>query len=319
MSQILVWIADIPRGEASSTRPAWQRNLAQKAHRRSTQGPSHATVAASSSMFPGGFDPKNPYGALLSDPSVLALLTKRLESYSLPAAEAQDIVSAALEALWRRRDDEDRPDNLARVLGLASTVVEGKVNDYFRRKGVREMRIVDGARLQGPDADPPAERPQEQPNYVDEIAALRSMTPEDSLAAKEKLSFVNAQVNKGVLTEDDIEVMQAQQSGEETLEELAQVRGVPAGTLRSRLHRLRKKLALAWAEYSLITKTSTIVFLILLFLVVVTVIAAALRRREPPPPLPPPPPAPTPTQVQPAPTAPAPPLLPNRPQDKESK
>ncbi len=232
------------------------------------------------------------YGKLLSHPTVQQVLEAKAASYTLPAVDAQEIVASVFDALWRRRNDEDPPDTLSRLIALASTIFEGKLNDYFRRKAVNQARIVDASLLKKADVDVRGIRPHDQPNYVDEIAPQRSVTPEDALEAKEQLAFVQTQVDKGVVTPDDIEVMQAHQAGERTFEQLAAERGVRTETLRQRIHRLRKRLLKAWAEYSLVTRTSTIVFLLLLLLVVVTVVVAALRRKEPPPP-PQPPPAPT--------------------------
>jgi RNA polymerase sigma factor (sigma-70 family) len=258
-------------------------------------------------MPPDDFDPHHAFGKLLSHPRVQAFLTERVAPYGLPEADSKDIIAQVLAALWRRRDEDDLPDNLNRLLGLARTVFEGKLVDYFRRKDVERGRIVDGARLMGKGAEleepPRHNRPHEQPNHVDEILPQRSMTPADALEAKEQLAFVQTQLDKGVLTHDDIEVMQSQHAGEQTYEELGAERGVSADALRQRIHRIRMRMLKAWTEYSLFTKTWMIVFFILLFLVIVTVIAAALRRKEPPP-APPPPPAPTQTQLPPAPTAP---------------
>jgi RNA polymerase sigma factor (sigma-70 family) len=258
-------------------------------------------------MPPADFDQNHVFGKLLSHPRVMEFLSERVDPYDLPKVEADDIIGQVLAALWNRRDDEDRPDNLPRLLGLARTVFEGKLVDYFRRKDVDQRRRVDTARLSGEGSEDgqatrPA-RPHEQPDHMDEVHLQRSMTPEDALAAKEKLAFVQAQLTKGVLTHDDIEVMHAQHVGERTYEELAAERGQSADALRQRIHRVRMRILRAWAEYGLFTKTWMIVFFILLFLVVVTVVVAAFRRREPPP-VPPPPPAPTQTQLPPAPQAP---------------
>jgi DNA-directed RNA polymerase specialized sigma24 family protein len=257
-------------------------------------------------------DPKD-YRALLADPRVRAFVEKRVFSYSLPHAETQDIVGKVFEALSRRCDDADRPDSLARVLGLASTVTEGKVTDYFRHRTVEQARI---ARAPGPDAmgNEPEPGPGDLPD-VEEMALPRSMSPEQALAVKEKLAFVRTQVEAGEVSPDDIDVMQSQAAGD-TMEELAAARGMPAGALRTRIYRVRKKLLAAWLEFSLLTKTTTIVLLILLFLVVVMVVAAAFRRREPPPPLPRP--APSEMTLEQAPRAPV-EEAPSRRNGKEDK
>jgi hypothetical protein len=245
-------------------------------------------------------DPHHAYGKLLSHPRVQSFLAERVDPYGLPAADASDIIGQVLAALWARRHDDDPPDTLGRLLGLAGVVFEGKLADYFRRKDVDQRRRVDAARLVGGEAAGTEGDPRRAPDPMDEIHLHRSMTPEDALQAKEQLAFVSVQEERGVITRDDMEVMQAQRSGERTFEELAAERGMPAEALRQRIHRVRKRMVKAWLEYSLFTKAWMIVFLILLFLVVVTVVVAALRRKEPPPPPLPPPPAPT--QTQPAPT-----------------
>ena len=254
-------------------------------------------------MFPGDFDSNDPYGKLLSRRGVHRYLKKRVGKYGLPSADAKDVVAQVYEVLWKRREDPGRPHDMARLIALAGTVFEGKLTDYFRRKDVDRRRRVDGPSLMGAaDREEHGAHPREQPNYVDEIAPSRSMTPSDSLEAKEQLAFVKDQMNRGVLTHDDVEVMEAQHSGERTYEELAAERGVNTDALRQRIHRVRARMIKAWLEYSLFTKAWTIAFLILLFLVVVTIVVAAIRRRQPPPP-PEPPPAPTVTQLPPAPTA----------------
>jgi RNA polymerase sigma factor (sigma-70 family) len=238
---------------------------------------------------------------------VQAYLKECASSYSLPEADVSDIIGQVLAALWARRGDVNPPDNLSRLLGLARVVFEGKLVDYFRRKEVDRRRRVDAPRIMGEQTGRPEGAPLDPPNPMDEVLLRRSITPEDRLEAKEQLAFVNEQVEMGVITHDDIEVMQAQRVGERSFEELAAERGVAADTLRQRIHRVRQRMIKAWLEYSLFTKTWTITLLILLFLVVVTVIVAALRRKEPPPPLPEPPPAPTQTQsAAPLPPQPAP-------------
>jgi hypothetical protein len=259
---------------------------------------------------------RDDYGKLLGDPRVLAFLTAKVDAYGLPHAQAEDIVSKTFEALWRQADKEDAPDNLARLLGLAGVVFEGKLNDYFRRKAVDEGRLVDARNvILGKAAEDAPASAHGQPNYVDRMATHFPRTPSTALAIHEKMAFVQGKVKEGVLTYDDIEVMEAQHAGEQTLDELAKERGMQPAALRQRLHRIRKKLIKAWAEFSLITKTTTIVFLILLLLVVVTIVAAALRRKEPPIPLPPPVPSESPLE-----RAPPPPVreAPRNPKDDKS-
>jgi RNA polymerase sigma factor (sigma-70 family) len=195
---------------------------------------------------------ESPYAAyadLLTRPEVRTALWKRV--WRLQPADAADLVSESFEALWRRRDDPNLPDSLPRMIGLALRVIDGKVVDRNRRRAVDRKRLVDAARLVPRDEDdaPLAQvAGEDQPNYVDEIAPLRSITAYDHLAARQKLAFVQSCAHRVGLTDDDVEVMQALDADELTVEQAAAERGIPAGALRVRLHRLRQRLGQAWAE-----------------------------------------------------------------------
>jgi len=194
--------------------------------------------------------PYAPYAALLTQPEVRAALWKRV--WNVQRADAADMVSDTFEALWRRRDDPNLPDSLQRMIGLALTVIDAKVIDRTRRRAVDRKRLVDAARLVPRDEDDPPLSElagQDQPNYVDEIAPLRSITAYDHLAARRQLAFVQSSAWEVGLTDDDLEIMQALDVDEVTVEQAAAERGLPAGALRVRLHRLRQRLGAAWAEH----------------------------------------------------------------------
>ena len=193
--------------------------------------------------------PYAPYASWLTRPEVRTALWKRV--WHLQAADAADLVSESFEALWRRRDDPGLPDSLPRMIGLALRVIDAKVIDRDRRRAVQRKRLVDAARLVPRDEDdPPLSEVagEDQPNYVDEIAPLRSITAHDHLAARQKLAFVQRTADPVGLTDDDVEVMQAIDVGEVTVEEAAAERGIAASALRVRLHRLRQGLGKAWAD-----------------------------------------------------------------------
>ncbi len=194
--------------------------------------------------------PYAPYAVLLTRPEVRSALWKKV--WNLQKADAADVVSESFEALWRRRDDPNLPDSLERMIALARHVIDAKVIDRRRRRAVVWKRLVDAARLVPRDEDDPplAEvAGEDQPNYVDESAPPRSITPYDHLAARLQLEFVDDRADQVGLTDDDLEVMQALDVGEVTLEEAAAARGLPATALRVRLHRIRQKLGEAWADH----------------------------------------------------------------------
>ena len=194
--------------------------------------------------------PYAPYADLLTRPEVRSALWKRV--WRLQPADAADLVSDSFEALWRRRDDPNLPRSLERMIGLALVVIDAKVIDRNRRRAVEWKRMVDAARLVPRDEDDPplAEMAgEDQPNYVDEIAPLRTITAYDHLAARQKLAFVESSAWETGLTDDDVEVMQALDADEVTVEQAAAELRIPANALRVRLHRLRQKLGDAWAEH----------------------------------------------------------------------
>jgi RNA polymerase sigma factor (sigma-70 family) len=193
--------------------------------------------------------PYASYAELLTRAEVRSALWKRV--WRLQTADAADLVSESFEALWRRRDDPSLPDSLERMIGLALHVIDAKIIDRNRRRSVQWKRIVDAARLVPRDEDdPPLSEVagEDQPNYVDEIAPLRTITAYDHLAARQKLAFLQSTADDVGLTDDDVEVMQALDADELTVEEAAAERGIPANALRVRLHRLRQRLEQAWAE-----------------------------------------------------------------------
>jgi DNA-directed RNA polymerase specialized sigma24 family protein len=243
------------------------------------------------------------YAALLSHPRLRSFLKKKLVGKNLKAVDKQDLVAQAIDALWRRRDDRDPPRTLERLLGLAATILHGKLVDHYRHNDVVAELMVDAprpARIR--KGDPRPVNPRAQPNYVEEILPLRSMTPLDALEAKEKLEFFEKEGAKLGVTEDDVEVMVAYECGEAGLEELAAERGKTGGALRTRLHRLHGKLSDAWKHHvNRGTIILTVLVLAMLLLYALALIGPA-RNSPPPPPAPP-----IPTVLQPAPIAPSPP------------
>ncbi len=194
-------------------------------------------------------DAQHPtYEALLSHPGVIELL--RWKVRDLQDDDGDDVVSQSLEALWHRRGGARPPDTLARMMGLARHVVDGKIADHWRRKAVRAKRIVRTPKVPRDECDPLPEsgRAHHQPTYVEVIAPLRSITPLDRLLGKEQLAFVHAHAAEVGLGDDDLETMQALEAGELTVGQAAAARGMPEGTLGSRLHRIRERLRRAWAE-----------------------------------------------------------------------
>jgi RNA polymerase sigma factor (sigma-70 family) len=188
------------------------------------------------------------YESLLAHPRVLRFMRWRVRD--LPEEDAEDVFSQALEALWQRRVVAHPPDDLPRMRGLARRVVDGKIADYYRRKAVHETRVERTPHIPR-DADDPLPESnllQDQPNYVEEIAPPRSITALDRLLWKEQLAFVRESANEVGLTGDDLEVMQGLDADELTVEQAAAARGMPEGTLGSRLHRIRQKLHRGWAK-----------------------------------------------------------------------
>jgi RNA polymerase sigma factor (sigma-70 family) len=247
-----------------------------------------ATTATSYSFT--ATDPRDaPYAQLLSHPRVRTYLEEQLAKLELQPADARDLLGQTLEVLWKRRDSPNRPDSLERVLGLGGTVLKGKVVDYFRHKAVTDRRIVDAPEVPRDPGDPARGKETsgaDQPNTVDEIAPPRSINPRHQLEAKRKLAFVRDVADKVGLTDDDLEVMQAIDAGEVTLEQAAAERGLKSSTLRVRLHRIRNKLRSAWAKHLAIRSVTLLILLMVTFFVLYALALGAARRWLPPPPRP---------------------------------
>jgi len=230
-------------------------------------------------------DLHTPYGRLLSHPRVREFLVKSLTKHDLPLADAEDIVSRCFEALWRRRVDADPPNSLPRLIGLARKVLEGKLFDYFREKAHHDENLVFPQMPEREDGREGAPDGPDQPNFVDQVEPTPEVAkpgPHETLERTEQLSFVHEKLADGTLTPDDIEVMQAEQAGEKSLEQMAAERNMPAGTLRSRISRIRKALREEWEAFSL-RSTTTIIVMILMFLLLVTVAVAVGSRFWPRP------------------------------------
>jgi len=238
------------------------------------------------------------YRLLLSNPRVRAYLWARLGPIRIPRQEKEDLIGTTVEVLWQRRTSRDPARTLARVLGLAKTVLEGKLVDYWRHQAIVDEDIVDapGPRAEGPTA---RGKPWDQPTYVEEVRPPRSFTPEETLDAKQQMQHVNEVAAKIGLTDDDVEDMYAMAwDGEATYEELAAARGMTPGALRTRLHRLQKAVREGWDRR---VKRTLILTLLLLAMLLLYVLAAIGPARNPPPP---PAPLPEPTVNQVAPVAP---------------
>jgi RNA polymerase sigma factor (sigma-70 family) len=217
---------------------------------------------------------------------VREFLTLRVQEQGLPRADGEDLISQSYLALWRRRTDDDPADNLPRMVALARTVLKGKLADYYRHKLVVQARIKDAPNPRG-EAHEAGESARDQPNYVEELRPRRSMTPEVLLQAKQQMQFVKDNASKVGLTDADVETMQAVDCDEMTLEQAAALRNMKPSTLRSRLHRIKKRLNEAWRKHNLIRSPTTLMLLILLALVIYAVALAGARRNDPPPQPPP--------------------------------
>jgi DNA-directed RNA polymerase specialized sigma24 family protein len=236
------------------------------------------------------------YRALVSDPRVRAYLWARLGPVRIPRQEKEELIGAVFEVLWQRRTSRDPARTLARLMGLARTVLEGKLVDHWRHQAAVAEDIVDAPRTTIEDRHASG-KSWEQPNYVDELRPPRSFTPEDSLHAKQQMQYVNEVAAKIGLTDDDVEVMFAITWDEEaSYEELAAERGVKPGALRTRIHRLQKAVREGWER----RVKRTLVLTLLLAMLLLYVLAAFGLGRRPPPPAP----LPEPTVHEVAPVAP---------------
>jgi DNA-directed RNA polymerase specialized sigma24 family protein len=241
------------------------------------------------------------YGRLLSDPRVRAYLWARLGPIRIPRAQKEDFVGAVLDALWSRRTDRHPVDSVARMLGLARTILEAKLADHWRHLAVVAKVEVEPA----PEGGGPA----------GELPPLRSITPEERLDAKQRLEHINLIAASIGLTEDDVDVMTMTYEGEASYAELAAARGMTAGALRTRIHRLQSAIRRSWGRR---VKRTLLLTVLLLALLVLCALAAMGPARNPPPPAPPP--APTVHRAGPvspaAPPAAFPPVVPTGPKSR---
>jgi DNA-directed RNA polymerase specialized sigma24 family protein len=248
-------------------------------------------TAAKKLPIPESVEPQYAeYAALLSDDQVRFFLEGKVWALQLEnESDAEDIVSDTFAALWRRRLDADPPDSIERMMGLARVVVEGKIVDFFRHRKVMEEDEVDAATLVPRDAidQPIGTKACDQPTYIELINPGRTVTAEDHVRAKEKLEFTQKVGPQVGLNDDLVEVMQAVDAGEVTIDQAARERGIKPGALRVRMHRVRQGLAVAWAKHLAIRSTTVVVFIMLTLLVLYTVVLAGIRRNEPPRPRPP--------------------------------
>jgi DNA-directed RNA polymerase specialized sigma24 family protein len=237
-------------------------------------------------------DPHQQYRELMSHPRLREYLRLALMPYKdLQQADREDIAGQVMVALWRRRDDEDAPNNVARLIALAKTVLQGKVVDFFRHRALWRGRIAEPTL---PSDDSERAMPHEgagQLTCVEEIMPSATFVPvprpapdpaERRVVVQERMAVVQEKIADGTLTEDDIEVMRAQHFGEKSFDKLAAERTMTPSALRQRIKRIRKALREAWN----IRSTTLLVTLLLLVLLSISVVAAVARRPEPPPPPP---------------------------------
>jgi hypothetical protein len=219
---------------------------------------------------------------------VRAFLEQRVRPLDMPGDDKSILVSGVLETLWERRD-RNPPPTLQRVLGLARCIMKRRVASYCRHDARTRERFVDAKRVavvspeHGGAAPAVGDDPAEQPNYVDAIMPLRSLTPEAAALVREKLRFVGELAPKIGMTDDDVEVMWAltYDPGRDRMEELAAERGVTAKGLRSRIERLQKAIEQGWEKRM---KRRLILTLLVIALLAFLLAAVGAGRRTPPPP-----------------------------------
>ncbi|HEY3816823.1 MAG TPA: hypothetical protein VGL81_06625 [Polyangiaceae bacterium] len=229
-----------------------------------------------------------------------AFLWARLGPMQLPREFKEDFVGDVMVALWQRRTDADPASTIHRMVGLARTILEGKLVDYWRHQEILDERTVDAPRTYAEDA-PDADEAEGQPTYVEELRPLRSLMPDDALDAKQQMEHLNEVATEIGFTDDDVEDLYAVTwDSNATYEELAEERGMTPGALRTRLHRLSKAASESWDRK---VKRRLILPLLLLAMLLLYVLAAIGPARKPPPP---PAPLPEPTVHQVAPVTPAP-------------
>lgn len=156
-------------------------------------------------------DPTDRFRRLFADTEreLLAYVLRRVDR----AEDAADVVSETFLVAWRRMDSLP-PDNEARLwlYGVARRQLANQ-----RRGQLRRSRLADRLRDELPAA----------------LATARS--PEDH-----RVAVVHAALAR--LAEDDREIVRLSSWEELTPSEIAAVIGIPAVTVRSRLHRARKRL-----------------------------------------------------------------------------
>ena len=231
------------------------------------------------------------YDRLLTDPRVRAFLWARLGPIRIRRGDKEDLITSVLDALWRRRTDRDPASTVPRMLGLAWTILQGKLVDYWRHADLVSEVFVDAPRVhKEDDPPPPRDKRGEQPTYVEDLRPPRSMNAEDALHAKQQMQYVNEVAGKIGLTDDDVEVMYAvTYDSKASYEELAAERGMTAGALRTRIHRLQKAVREGWDRRVKRTLILTLLLLAMLLLYVLAAIGPGRKAPPPPAPLPEPP------------------------------
>ncbi len=202
-----------------------------------------------SAVAPRLDSPYAAYSVLLTHPHVRRAIWMMVRR--MPRADGQELISQSFEALWRRRDDPHLPDCIERMIGLARRVMEAKIIDYYRRRDVERSRIIDAPHVHRDENEPPPARRSsaEQPNFVDEILPPPSIDAAELLAVKQQLAFVESCAERVGLADDDVEIMQAVDADEMTLEQAAAAHGMAGNALRMRLLRIRRKLDQGWAQH----------------------------------------------------------------------
>ncbi|HEY1693791.1 MAG TPA: hypothetical protein VGG39_16605 [Polyangiaceae bacterium] len=241
------------------------------------------------------------FARALSDPSLGAYIAATLAPLKLPYGDKADIAASVKDALWRRRGDADPACTMPRMFGLAKTVLDGKIKDYFRRITVERARFDDAPRTVSDGEGEGSEGKRDRPNVVDRLRPSSPMTPERALLARHQLAFVQQVAPEIGLTEDDVAVMHDIRWDENaTWETLAAERGTTGEALRKRITRLQAKLDARWKK--VLRRKLILPVFVLLLLLLLGLVAIVAGRSAPPPPEPPPP-APT-VQVQPPPAPP---------------
>jgi hypothetical protein len=239
------------------------------------------------------------YAKILTDPRIRAFLRSKLRARQLAPADKEDLLSSVTEALWRRRTDRSPALTLPRMLGLAVKILQDKLVDFYRHRDVVASTIRDAPRVHQEDL-PPRDKPDDQPNYVDELRPAHSMREDEAFETQQRMAYVNEMAPKIGLTRDDVEVMFAMASDPQaTWEELAAERGETRGALRHRIQRLQAKMRKEWSRR--VAPELLLTLLILAMMAFFALAAAGLARRSPPPP---PVPLPEPTVHEIAPVAP---------------